>query len=203
MHNGFVHSTGNNFLNPIAVSTWAPDFSFWGVNFDPSNPAAWLGLADYAYVTLRNTFGTNPLSRLTAQQVGSAAAKQTAALGTRGVDLTMLQNRLLSGSAQRTIPSGSLIRQLGQSFLPGVGIDLRMVDEAMGRESQPTLLETWTQQLAQNLPNVPQTIANLPSLSETLQFYGLKKQEPVTTTVMNGGPRNRRMVGGGSGARRL
>ena len=102
---GFVTSTGNSFLNPTAASTWTPEFSFWGVDFDPSNQASWLAFADYASAALRNTFQFG--SRITPQGVAGAAARQIAVTGSRGVDLYGV-SRSLARIPPRIIPSGQL-----------------------------------------------------------------------------------------------
>ena len=151
----FVTSTGNSFLNPTAASTWAPsDFSFWGVNFDPKNQASWLGLADYAYATLVNTFRTvvNPLARISPQAVGQAALNQRAALGTAGVDLSMLGNRLSQGVARKIAPSGALISR--------VAAPLYFAETLGGSTPSPTQ--------AQQMISEPFTPASVTTLLENL-----------------------------------
>ena len=213
MHNGFVHSTGNNFLNPFPVSTWAPSFPFWGVDFDPSNQLSWLGLADYAYASIRNVFGANPVSKLTVQQVGQAAARQTASLGTRGVDLAMLERRLFQGAKYKgLVPSGQLLGRVAAPLyfaetLGGSTPSPSMAQEMINQPLTPPSVTSFLQNLFGVTPTIP-TQTRGPT--QVPQFQTRPQQQPTPggrqpflTTRANRGPRYLGLSRGGSGARRL
>src|SRR3990167_5449112 len=206
MHNGFVHTTGNNFLNPIPVSTWVPmypDPSIYG----PSNEWQLLGLFDFANDILRNTFRANPLSRLTAQQIGSAATRQTAALGTQGVDLAMLQRRLtLNSPVSRPTPRGQLLCRLAAPlyFAETLGGSTPSPTQAQAMVAQPftpPAITTFLQNLFGVTPTQPQPA--LGSRFTSPETVVAASEGRRTTTVTLRGPRYLRSSRGGSGARRL
>jgi len=199
MHNGFVHTTGNNFLNPIPVSTWVPlypDPSIYG----PSNEWQLLGLFDFANDILRNTFRANPLSRLTAQQIGSAATRQTAALGTQGVDLAMLQRRLtLNSPVSRPTPRGQLLGRLAAPlyFAETLGGSTPSPTQAQAMVTQPftpPAITTFLQNLFGIVP-APTTIQSPQSgsPSQVPQF------SRANVPVIRSGPRSMRSARGGGG----
>ena len=203
---GFVTSTGNSFLNPTAASTWAPsDFSFWGVNFDPKNQASWLGLADYAYATLVNTFRAvvNPLARISPQAVGQAALNQRAALGTAGVDLSMLGNRLSQGVVKKTIASGTLISRVAAPlyFAETLGGSTPSPTQTQQMLSEPFTPAPVTRFL-ENLfgVNTQQSQRVQPAGTGSAQYAALDRHDAASIQ------RTRRIYTGsrgGSGARRL
>ena len=196
---GFVTSTGNSLLNPLATSTWVPDFSFWGVNFNPSNQASWLGLADYAYATLINTAGSlsNPLARLGSGAVGQAALAQRAALGTQGVDLTMLGRRLSEGTIKKTVPSGTLFSRAAAPlyFAQTLGGSTPTPVQAQQMISKPFTPAPVTAFL-ENLLGVSPTAVATPQQPAALDRHEaarLQRNKPIYRGSQ-GGSRPRRMV---------
>ena len=190
-------STGNSLLNPRSASTYFP---FWGLDFDPKNQASWLGLADYAYASLINTFRavTNPLARISPQVVGQAALRQQAALGTAGVDLGMLGNRLSQGVASKVIPSGALISRAAAPlyFAETLGGSTPSPIQAQQMIAQPFTPAPVTQFLENLLGITPSIPAAAPVISPRVGF-GEAGATPTVISPRSIGPRSVRRKGGG------
>ena len=202
-------STGNSLLNPRSASTYFP---FWGLDFDPKNQASWLGLADYAYASLINTFRavTNPLARISPQVVGQAALRQQAALGTAGVDLGMLGNRLSQGVAKKIIPSGALISRAAAPLyfaetLGGSTPSPVQAQQMIAEPLTPAPVTTFLENLLGISPTAaPQTAAPVPVVSANTVGGSLPTPPPIIASPKNIGLRAYlRRSKGGRGVRKI
>ena len=201
----WVLSTGNGLLNPTAASTWTPTFPHWGIDFDPTNEAQALGFVDYASVILKGLWRHlyPPLSKISPQAIGEAAARQSAALGTGGVDLGMLSKRLL-----QDIPKKGWLGT-GQLFTR-VAVPLHLAQTLGGSTPSPTQTQ---QMISEPFTPAPVTafLENLLGISPTVvpqtvapanAFGGTSTAPPVPiiTAPAKVGPRTliRRARGGGA-----
>ena len=130
-----------------------------------------IGILDRAILTAQNKL--SQLLSLAAPGEGDNVAIRIAR---NAVEKAKLAKQAAVGSQQ------GMAKFFGQSaagavggsptLLPGVGADINFINQMMGLPHQETPVETALSLLSQNLPNVPSTIANFPSLGELAGFYG-------------------------------
>ena len=199
-------STGNGLLNPTPASTWMPTFPNWGVDFDPSNQAHWLGLTDYASVTIANLIRrlSPPLSRLSAQTVGQAAARQSLSFGAKGVDLSVLSRRLLQDIPEQSrLGSGGLIGRVAAPlyFAETLGGSTPSPTQAQQMVTEPFTPAPVTRFLENLLGITPSIPAAAPVISPRAGF-GEVGTTPAVVLPRTVGPRRAFRRGGGGALKR-